>query len=87
MDFNCTGDLCSVAHSAADTGGEFVATYQVDIGFESPTSWIVPTDDLVSIYKIRCVFLMRVFFPVCGALLLSVLLLFSVLAPTNSFCS
>jgi hypothetical protein len=53
MDFNCTGDLCSVAHSAADGGGEFVATYQLNIGFEAPQSWIVPTQDLVSIYKIR----------------------------------
>ena len=38
-----------------DTGGEFVATYQVNIGFEAPQSWVVPTADLVSIFKIRYV--------------------------------
>ena len=86
MDFNCTGDLCSVAHSAADTGGEFVATYQVDIGFESPTSWVVPTDDLVSIYKIRCALLTRVFFPVWRAFAVGTAVV-SVLALTISFCS
>jgi hypothetical protein len=31
-DFNCTdGDLCSVAHTAADTGGEFAAAKMVDL--------------------------------------------------------
>jgi hypothetical protein len=31
QDFNCNGDLCSVAHTAADTGGEFVAAWQTDL--------------------------------------------------------
>lgn len=31
-DFNCTdGDLCGVAHTAADTGGEFVAAASLDL--------------------------------------------------------
>ena len=33
-DFNCTnGDLCSIAHSAADTGGEFAAGAALDISW------------------------------------------------------
>lgn len=33
-DFNCTdGDLCSVAHSAADTGGEFSAAASMNISW------------------------------------------------------
>jgi hypothetical protein len=31
-DFNCSdGDLCSIAHTAADTGGEFAAAKMVDL--------------------------------------------------------
>jgi hypothetical protein len=31
-DFNCTdGDLCDVAHHAADTGGEFAAAASLDL--------------------------------------------------------
>jgi hypothetical protein len=34
MDFNCThGDLCSVAHSAADTGGEFAAAAMLNLSW------------------------------------------------------
>ena len=33
-DFNCTdGSLCSVAHTAADTGGEFVAAATMDVSW------------------------------------------------------
>ena len=55
MDFNCSGDLCGVAHTAADTGGEFVASYQTNLTFANPWGWYVPTQDLIEIYKMRCV--------------------------------
>ncbi len=46
-----TGDLCGVAHSAADTGGEFTAQFQTDLStFFEPQSWYVPTQDLLQIY-------------------------------------
>ena len=49
-DFNCTsGDLCQAAHTAADTGGEFVAPYILNISWY-PTQWYIPTTDLVNIY-------------------------------------
>jgi hypothetical protein len=32
-DFNCTGDLCAAAHTAADTGGEFMAAHEVDLSW------------------------------------------------------
>jgi hypothetical protein len=33
-DFNCTnGDLCQIAHSAADTGGEFAAAFNLNISW------------------------------------------------------
>jgi hypothetical protein len=49
-DFNCTnGDLCQIAHTAADTGGEFAAAKLLNISWY-PTQWYVPTDDLVNIY-------------------------------------
>ena len=33
-DFNCTdGSLCSVAHTAADTGGEFAAAASMDLSW------------------------------------------------------
>lgn len=51
-DFNCThGDLCSIAHSAADTGGEFVAAASLELKSWFPAEkWFVPTEDLVNIY-------------------------------------
>ena len=52
-DFNCTGNLCSVAHTAADTGGEFVAASFVDLSFAQPLKWYVPTVDLVRIFALR----------------------------------
>jgi hypothetical protein len=50
-DFNCTdGDLCSVAHSAADTGGEFAGAASLDLSWYPATDWFMPTNDLVNIY-------------------------------------
>jgi len=50
-DFNCTGDLCSTAHHATDTGGEFVASNQMSLKSWYPkNNWYIPVDDLVNIY-------------------------------------
>mmetsp|Transcript_2491 Transcript_2491/g.3823 ORF Transcript_2491/g.3823 Transcript_2491/m.3823 type:complete len:644 (+) Transcript_2491:52-1983(+) len=50
-DFNCTdGDLCSTAHSAADTGGEFAAAASLDLSWYPQKDWYLPTEDLVNIY-------------------------------------
>ena len=50
-DFNCTnGDLCSIAHTAADTGGEFAAAVALDLAWY-PDRWYLPTEDLVQIYS------------------------------------
>ena len=52
-DFNCTdGDLCQIAHSAADTGGEFAAGQTLDLSWYPNRKWFVPTTDLVNIYAI-----------------------------------
>jgi len=52
-DFNCTdGELCSVAHTAADTGGEFAAAASMDISWFPADQWYIPVDDLVNIYAI-----------------------------------
>lgn len=49
-DFNCTnGDLCSAAHSAADTGGEFAAAGALNLTWY-PGAWYLPIEDLVEIY-------------------------------------
>jgi hypothetical protein len=50
-DFTCTGDLCSNAHTATDTGGEFVAASQLDLSWYPSTNWFVPTNDLVNIFQ------------------------------------
>lgn len=53
VDFNCVnGDLCSVAHSAADTGGEFTATASMNVSWYPAKKWYIPVDDLVNIYII-----------------------------------
>lgn len=49
IDFNCTG-LCSTAHTAADTGGEFIASYATSLAWDDPNAWYIPTQDLVNIY-------------------------------------
>jgi hypothetical protein len=52
-DFNCTdGDLCSVAHTAADTGGEFAAAASMDLAWFPAEQWYLPVEDLVNIYAI-----------------------------------
>lgn len=50
-DFNCSdGDLCQIAHSAADTGGEFAAASMLNLTWYPEGLWYIPTDDLVAIY-------------------------------------
>lgn len=50
-DFNCTnGDLCQIAHSAADTGGEFAAASMLNLNWYPEEKWYIPTSDLVNIY-------------------------------------
>lgn len=52
-DFFCTdGDLCGVAHSACDTGGEFVGAATLNISWYPDDTWYVPVDDLVNIYAL-----------------------------------
>jgi len=48
--FNCSGELCQVAHSTADVGGEFVAAWEVNLTFFEPAAWEVPVDDIVRIF-------------------------------------
>lgn len=63
QDFNCTGKLTtnmrcmagttvdgSIAHTEADTGGEFLAAYQTPLEFYNPSAWRVPTQHIVNIY-------------------------------------
>lgn len=52
-DFNCTdGSLCSSAHSAADTGGEFAAASLLNLTWYPQKPWYIPTEDLVNIYAL-----------------------------------
>ena len=51
QNYNCTGDLCSIAHSEGDAGGEFVAAYQLNLTFLHSLQWYVPVQDLVNIYS------------------------------------
>lgn len=51
IDFNCTG-LCGTAHTAADTGGEFIAAYASSLLWDDPNNWDVPAGDLVNIYAL-----------------------------------
>jgi glycosylphosphatidylinositol phospholipase D len=50
VNYNCHGDLCSDAHTAADTGGEFMAAHQTDLSFFHPTQWYVPANDTAAIW-------------------------------------
>lgn len=50
QNFGCDGNLCSVAHTAADTGGEYVASWATDLSFEEATQWAVPTEHLHNIF-------------------------------------
>ena len=51
--YGCRGDLCQVAHNSADTGGEFVAAYQLDMWdtWHDYMNWYLPTEELVEVYK------------------------------------
>jgi hypothetical protein len=52
-DFHCVnGDLCGEAHSACDTGGEFVAAATLNISWYPEETWYIPVDDLVNIYAL-----------------------------------
>eukprot|EP01100_Stratorugosa_tubuloviscum_P014442 TRINITY_DN772_c1_g2_i1.p1 TRINITY_DN772_c1_g2~~TRINITY_DN772_c1_g2_i1.p1 ORF type:complete len:822 (+),score=401.78 TRINITY_DN772_c1_g2_i1:18-2483(+) len=48
-DLNFDG-FFSDAHTAADVGGEFVVAYEMDISWMQPEKWVLPVDDLVTIY-------------------------------------
>ena len=51
QNFACRGELCSVAHSAADTGGEFVTTWSQSLDWFLPLQWPpLPNDDLINIF-------------------------------------
>ena len=51
LDFGAHGDLNSTAHTLADLGGEYVSVFQDETGaWDDPTTWVVPTDDLLAIY-------------------------------------
>ena len=54
MDFNCTdGDLCSIAHSAADTGGEFAAAVSMNL------SWY-PAVSIIYLFLCLCMFIIYI---------------------------
>lgn len=46
-----TYTCAACTHTAADTGGEFIAAYTTDLKWFHPTKWYVPADDLVQIFK------------------------------------
>ncbi|KAK3234000.1 hypothetical protein CYMTET_55729 [Cymbomonas tetramitiformis] len=50
QNFNCSGNLCQVAHNEADTGGEFVARRQANLNFFKPFKWYIPIDDAIEIF-------------------------------------
>jgi hypothetical protein len=50
LDFNVSGGLNSAPHTLADTGGEFVAAYELPLTFDDPTQWVIPLADLLAIY-------------------------------------
>ena len=55
MDFNCTdGDLCSIAHSAADTGGEFAAAVSMNL------SWY-PAVSIIYLFICLCMFIIYMY--------------------------
>ena len=51
LDFNCSGDLCSPAHTLADTGGEFVAAFATALPWDDPNTWVIPAADLIAILR------------------------------------
>jgi hypothetical protein len=54
QDFNCTGDLCQVAHSAADTGAEFSASWSTDLTFFEPLQWYAVILILIALSCCTC---------------------------------
>eukprot|EP00736_Rhodelphis_marinus_P013281 Rmarinus@m.20909 len=51
MNYGCSGNLCGDAHDSADTGGEFVAAYQMDTSDIEVHSWYIPAKDLETIFS------------------------------------
>jgi len=52
MDYNGTGGLDSAPHTECDTAAEFVAVYENSVPWDDPTSWVIPTSDLLKIYAL-----------------------------------
>eukprot|EP00898_Chlorokybus_atmophyticus_P002989 jgi/Chlat1/3691/Chrsp246S03835 len=51
QNYNCGGNLCPIAHTAGDTGGDTVAAWQGDLGFLRPWQIFVPVEDMSRIYN------------------------------------
>ena len=51
LDFNCSGALCSEAHTLSDTGGEFIAAFSTALPWDDPNQWVIPTVDLIAILR------------------------------------
>jgi len=49
-DFGTGLDLDMRPHSFADNGGEFAAAYENVLPWDDPTAWVVPLNDLLTIY-------------------------------------
>jgi hypothetical protein len=50
LDFGTGLDLDMRPHLFADDGGEFSAAYENVLPWDDPTAWVLPLDDLLTIY-------------------------------------